>query len=420
MPLKKPEWIVQISKKQKDAQKKLPEALKIQKRKFLISLNSSNSSAQEFSAEEEKLVKEVMDNLSLNFLSDEDNTSLPWNDTGVDQHVKSCIEEHAIFDLNKYLNSTRRIFLSLFGINPVIYLAATDVEYVLRHARQFGDTTKNIFQATEDLSNGQTETDSFSEPLPDNKFMNRIDQLIQELRSVYNEDKFKMLNANTTYITLLMLRRFVKNEAEFSAAFQRIQTHNSYVKLCPWPLDNQLPKPNTKMLIESTLRRCVYLVIEAYLNTKDERTKRVLCVTCVQYMEWNGLQLPRLFFKAIELYEIDAGQLWDLLTTNKTEESLLMFANEYYDKHRSSIEDPNKTQHWFPFCRMLNGYYHKNLSASKNQVICSILAYLIDFKLGFNNSTLRHSHWVKSNAQRNKDCQQYAEKIYKKLELSAV
>lgn len=296
----------------------------------------------------------------------------------------------------------------------MIYKALT---YVLTHARSFGDSTQNMFQHER---NGSFQTEFWhnmiggQNSLPDSMYMRKVCALINDLQISYDEMKYRILNANVTYLILLILRRFARDGKQFLDAFQCAKTYNDYEKLCPHPLNRQFPRINHDFIQHLSDKRLlkapVTLAIHAFLTGNDDKTKRILQVTCVQYVEWNGLQMPYLFFKVVSLYGIEEAELWESLGCEGHFKSLFKLADSYYKQYKNSKADPAEMVAWFPYCRALDGNYHRNLSASQNEEVCMILAYLVDLKIGFKKSFARNSHWAK-NVNRKDDCLEVAKKI---------
>ncbi|KOB71795.1 Uncharacterized protein OBRU01_13078 [Operophtera brumata] len=395
---------------------KLPTALKIQKHKLLCALGKAQPSPTE--EEDEKFVKEMDDNtfgFFMNFLKSY--RSLHWSDTIAINSVKLILEEHQHFDISLYIDCAKAIYLTYSGKvqhTGAVYGAFT---YVLTHARLFGDPAQSMFQLE---SNGsfKIEFGDISKQLPDSTYMRKITGLIEDLRIGYNEMKFRILNANVTYLTLLILRRFVKNETQFFDMFKRVNTHDDYVKLCPHPLDSQLPRITqefNKNLSVRSLCPAVYLAIHAFLNGNDTKTNRILRATCIQYIEWTGLQLPYLFFKVVDLYAVEESNLWESLQYESTYQSLFKLANDYYKQYKNSKADPPETVAWFPYCRALDGDYHADLSGPQNKDLCMILAYLVDLKIGFDKSYVRNAHWTKKNFRKD-FCLDAAKKISENMQ----
>lgn len=393
---------------------KLPRALQIHKRKFLCAIGK----AEPINEEDEQFIKEFKEEskdkfafLDTMFRSYD---SFHWADTIATNSVKQILKEHQNFDIRLYLDCAYVIFLSYSGKmhHMKIYKALT---YGLTHARLFGDPTQGMF-TLEGSGSCIIEFGDISKQLPDSTFMGKITALINDLRIRYDEIKFRILNVNVTYLTLLILRRFVKNETQVFDSFKRINTHDDYVKLCPHPLYNQLPRINqefNKQLHESFLKPVAFLAVHAFLNGNDDKTKRVLRATCLQYIEWTGLQMPSLFFKVVNLYGIEEAELWDSLSNERCYKSLMKLANDYYKQYTNSKADPSETVEWFPYCRALDGNYHRDLSASENRDVCMLLAYLVDLKMGFDKSFVRNSYWAK-NCVKNCNYLQEAKKIFKK------
>lgn len=385
--------------KQKDSE--VPRALEIQKRKFLCAIGKAEPST--IGEGDEKYVKECNEHLNpmgtFTGLHLEPYSSQHWTDTVAHEAVKQILEKQEKFDIDVYIDCAKAIYLTYSGNNIVsgFYEAFT---YILVHARLFGRQDRKMFQyeCNSNSSKPKIELGAVTEPLSKtNKYMTEVTRLIEDLKTEYNETKYRILNGNVTYLTLLILRRLVRNSSQFSDTLDHVLIHNDYVKLCPHPLDTALPKIGkhfNRHLPEKRLQTPAYLAIHAFLTVKDARSKQILLATCIRCMEWNGLQLPDMFFRVVRLYGIEEAELWDNLCFDNTFPSLFKLANDYYMQYKKSKADPPETAKWFPYCRVLNGDYHRELSAKENLRVCLILAYLIDLK----NETSRFSvsHWAKT------------------------
>lgn len=369
-----------------------------QKRRFLCAIGKAEPSATE--ENDEIIVQKSQDtnlfDVSMSFIN---YRSCLWNDKIATEYVKTVLEKHQNFDIGIYLDCAKAIYLNYSGkAGTNIHLTYEAITYVVTHARSFSDPTQNMFQL-EPKGSFQIKFGDLSSPLSDSIYMRKITALIKDLQIAYDEIKYMTLNTNVTYLTFLILRRFVKNDTQFLDAFKRVNTHDDYVKLCPYPLNSQLPRiadSFNKNIVQRSLQPSVVLAIHAFLTGADAGTKRVLRATCAQYIEWTGLQLPSLYFQVVKLYGIEAGELWDSLTPFdiRVYNSLFSLADAYYKQYKLTKAEPPETFTWFPYCRALNGDYHRDLSASRNTMLCLLLAYLIDLKKGFDNSFVRKAHWA--------------------------
>lgn len=347
--------INELHKRRESAQNELPKALDIQRRKLIIATNQTpNDAFEEFSEDDElsvifiaKYLQEQVESFSF---------SETWDDNKATALVKATLIKHHSFHLINYIRCAR-IICEAFSKEPNYShsnsVLNNAIEYVLAHARQFGDLTKPIFQNNIQVANNQGDTTSvgslvttgqqtFSQLPLKLSVTERVEQLIKALELANNENKFMVLNAHITAFTLVILRRFKKQ--------QKINKHIDY------------------------------LIIEAYLNTDDARTKKNLHNSCIKYMEWHDMHLPYLFQKVLDLYDIDASVLWDHLNELRNREvtlSLIDYAMVYYKNYKVSKADPPKSQRWFPYCSCINTM---SLSDKQNIKICTILNYLVEMK----------------------------------------
>lgn len=371
----------------------LPTALVMQKRKFLCAIGKGEPPCVD--DRDEKYAQKYFTPKNTKKTDSKAFPSLHWTDTIATNTVKQIVSENENFDVRIYLSCAKAIFLTYSGVippNDTVYEAFT---YVLTHARSFGNPGNNVFK----LGTRGSFTTKFRDiykPLPEGFYMSKIKMLIERLNVKYDDRKYKILNLNVTYLTLLILRRFIGNEKQFSDSFKRAQ--EDYVKLCPNPL-TELPKISdifNKNVQPKLLKPSAILAIAMFLGGSDEKTKKAVQATCVQYVEWTGLQLPCLFFKVVRLYGVTEAKLWDALSgLEKTHSSLYKLSKDYYQQYKKSVAEPHETAAWFPFCRALDGDFHRDLSAADNLQTCMILAYLVDLKIGFGMSVVRNSHWTK-------------------------
>lgn len=154
MAFERPGSWKEILEKKENARKKIPEALSIQKKNFLIAINKCDE--QELNKEDEEFIKQVMDDLNpIGISLIAQGPSYPWYDSEADTFVNTNLEKNALFELNKYLDCARLVFLAYSGTK--VSTVSSAAEYVLRHARRFGDTSKTIFLTNDDVINASNQ-----------------------------------------------------------------------------------------------------------------------------------------------------------------------------------------------------------------------------------------------------------------------
>lgn len=370
-----------VTKKQDEAREKLPKALEIHKKKLLLTFNQNpDGTAEKFSEEDEQLVTYVSTYL---LLGSKPRCSTHWDDSIASNIIKK-FSNSAHFELTKYLEYAVHMCYAFKNKTCKKVSLDTWASYLLIHARQFGDPTKPIFKNNMQafitnypegkLCSKSPDSATNTHTLSKSSLRERATRLIEELHVAYDDTKFKALNTLTTSITLILLRRFLKNKL-----------HKNYYNI----------------------DLCKYLVVEAYLNTDDEKAKKNLQDTCMKYMEWYDLQLPHLFQKVLTLYGIDAAMLWDLLVSipsksHQISMSLINLAGECYLYYQ--VSNVNLLQSlWFPYCHNFGDKYHSNLSDKYNANICMILNSLIEMKdmqqaITDKNISPRDSEWAKKKA----------------------
>lgn len=427
-------------------------SIKTSKRRFLCAIGKAEPSPTEGDTENDNIVQEeyeipdlepvyptnpVFTKYSRRRLSDEQQDAierryqeavivsknpfinlLQKTNTTAENRAKKILQKNSKFDIGHYLACAKAIYLmSGRRTGPEWENWENNIgksfTYILTHARLFGDQTQNMF-----LLNGNSSLNSLSinslppKPLPDTNYLSQITALIKDLKMCYDETKYRILNANVTYFTLLILRKFVQEEMQFSCSFLHKNTQDDYVKLCPQTLNCELPGISQhfiRNLHNDKLNEAVYLAIYAFLTVDDFTSKTILRVTCLEYIEWHNMHLPGLFFKVVSLYGLEGAKLWDMLICDKTSRSLSRMANIYYTHYKKSEADQLKSEAdqlksetdqlnstaWFPYCWASGDPNHQwPLSGSQNVYLCTILAYIVDFKVGFGKSFIRKSDWA--------------------------
>lgn len=340
----------------------------------------------------------------------------PTRQETVEKLAKTILDKSPTFNVPYYLQCTKIIYFCFTNNNPDIDLCTNEAHfiYVLKHAKLFGNQTQNMFQLFQSSKlpfhvSLNKNIDSCLDRLSrDNKYMKQIHHLISDLENRYDETKFNMLNANVTYLILLILGNYGKDVPLFRL-FEEKTTSEDYIKLFKHSFDCELPRMSkhfSRMLNRFSLD-AVYLAIYAFVTVKDDISKAILRKTCIQYLEWDEMVLPGLFFKVIDLYGLDVAQLWDLLSSEKTMNSLLGMET-YFSSDVSSIKELIPFHHIVKSFQIFQKDTMSNLfisdlmgclSGRRNAYLCTILAYIVDFKIGFHMSFNRNSDWVDDDAR---------------------
>ncbi|XP_037300086.1 uncharacterized protein LOC119190909 [Manduca sexta] len=319
-------------------------------------------------------------------------SSVPFHDSIVVNDFKAM--KRSKFDLRTYISCVKTLYSRNVGGDKLLYL--------LCHARDFSSPQNNLFTFSD---NGTFEEQTF-ECLEDFEpsisiecsFTAQLMTLMEDLLLKYDEMKYQQLNLNVTYLLLFMVRKIFKCQSNYVNALKKPKTHQEYVKLCPRPLCTRLPDdpPLLNNEVAPKEDKLFTLILYAYSRSTG-LTKRVLVATCIEEMMYTGLGLPMLFDKVMQLYKVPAARLWDALTVYIDSCEAMFTLADFYEMQRKGKDcTPPKTFTLFPYCRVLNGKYHGELSSAfyKNYISCYAMAYLVDKKIGMDKSHMRKAHWV--------------------------
>ncbi|KAG6456927.1 hypothetical protein O3G_MSEX010018 [Manduca sexta] len=319
-------------------------------------------------------------------------SSVPFDDSIVVNDFKAM--KRSKFDLRTYISCVKTLYSRYVGGDTLLYL--------LCHARDFSSPQNNLFTFSD---NGTFEVQTF-ECLEDFEpsisiecsFTAQLMTLMEDLLLTYDEMKYQQLNLNVTYLLLFMVRKIFKCQSNYVNALKKPKTHQEFVKLCPRPLCTRLPDdpPLLNNEVAPKEDKLFTLILYAYSRSTG-LTKRVLVATCIEEMMYTGLGLPMLFDKVKQLYKVTAARLWDALTVYIDSCEAMFTLADFYEMQRKGKDcTPPKTFTLFPYCRVLNGKYHGELSSAfyKNYIACYAMAYLVDKKIGMDKSHMRKAHWV--------------------------
>lgn len=209
------------------------------------------------------------------------------------------------FDLVKYIGCVKWFLHVYLGSDSNYKLERLNVQqilcYVLAHARDFHNPASEIYkfsdEGTEELIEEEPKCDRFiNDDIPgDNRYIQELNKLMNDLIGGYDETKFQKLNLNVTYLILLMARRLCRNKDEIVKAFNSDKVHGDYATLCPQHLKGcRLPAMSREAnnMMEAYLKNGKFVLLLLYGYHKSSRiTRRVFRATCIAYMEYNGLAL---------------------------------------------------------------------------------------------------------------------------------
>lgn len=297
------------------------------------------------------------------------------------EKIKKILKDNEYFDMEYYFNCAMKI---CYGYEKNVDTAMRaeflkSFTYILIHARSFGDQALCMFPL-ECKNKILYKKPSLPWKLPNTPYITKIIALIKDLQKNYDEMNYRILNANMTYLTLLFIRECVQDGTSF------FDTQDDYHKLCPQAFKCELPIINKHLFRCANMYGLVYLSIYAFTTVKDDLSVIILQKTCIQYLEWYKMPLPGLFFKVVSLYGLAEVKLWDLLSSEKTAASLFTLA-DVLDNSFGPYQGVLKKD-----------IVPDNYSGDCNAYLCTILAYIVDKKIGFDKSFIRNSDWAVDSA----------------------
>lgn len=398
------DFVMKLMADEKEASEKNIKILAAKKARYLKAINKPE--LIDFDCSDIDIYSEQKIIQGMNFSALKQNVSSVLFDDSV---VINAFKSYKIpeFSLDTYLQCVKAFLLDYKGFVPTNITNMSKIyEYILANARDFDDPKKNmfIFENGDKVLEVPTLEQIDDKQLDDSEYARAID----ELKTSYNEEKYRKLNVNVTFLLLVTARGLVKGHAHLKSAFMKMAIQKTHKDMCPQPFNDDLPVISEKCSL-FTLNNIHYLhgvfqtlILYAY-KTKESLTKRILAVTCMQYFKNTGLQMYATFYEVVHLYGVNESDLWDnLMEKSKVctgsynwdiGESLANLADFHHNKYEG--EKCGKSYDLFPYCRVLNQRYFANLSAKQNLQLTYTLALLVDLKLGLENSFMRNAAWTK-------------------------
>ncbi|CAH0403853.1 unnamed protein product [Chilo suppressalis] len=208
----------------------------------------------------------------------------------------------------------------------------------------------------------------------------------------YNNESLLALHCTAVFLIFVMIRRITKSELDLKAAFSSRHLQKVYYQMVPYPFGSTIPSPSEPLnrVLTNVLRfnesgkQFLVLIFGLMLQNmtstdkqKSMKLDEILKVACMNHLAGTGLQLITLFEKFKILYGLS------------NEQALELIDNQFWGKSKDIIirirslqdqafEKTGVTHILFPYCRLVDERYHRNLGYRGNEHQCYLLAQLID------------------------------------------
>ncbi|XP_028157191.1 uncharacterized protein LOC114350549 [Ostrinia furnacalis] len=255
----------------------------------------------------------------------------------------------------------------------------------------------------------------------------------------FTMDAYRSLHHTAFFLIMFMMRRITKRSDDLIAALSRANIHKHYTDMVQNSFGMIIPPPcgGLNGSLEQILSSAHQASRELYtialwllqvstvgpsdqpvglLDQQNVGLEAMLRATCMTHIAGSGLPLITLFVTLKTLFNKTERETLEWLSYPELLPSVRRIVSLRVSQ--CSLISSQKDVKLFPYCRLVNQNYHGDLGAKGNEMICYLMACLIDLKspptLGSGGA--RNAFWTSSlNAQDKSQIYEAARAMYAKV-----